>query len=458
VRLTLTDIFDIPTAEIFEPDKFKFITSVVIDSRKVRKGSLFVAIKGERFDGHDFVEQAVENGATAVLISENKLKRFDNIDIPIICVRNTTEALGDVANIWRKKLNAKVISITGSNGKTSTKDYLTILLKQRYSVVSTSANNNNHIGVPLTIFEANEKTDILILEHGTNHFGEIKYTADIAEPDIALITNIGDSHLEYLVDRNGVLKEKSALYEAAVNNKGIIIVNNDDSLLRAAAKKMHVRKVSYGFRRNPDVKAEILKFDELGRANVTITDSRGKLNFTMPVLGAVNVQNILSAITAAKVVGLNKKEILNGIKEIKPPAGRLNLIFRKNFLIIDDTYNSNPNSVISAVEVLRKIKKYKKKILVLGDMFELGKEARTIHESLSEFVSKLKNAELLTIGKNMKYLSKKVENSLIARHFTRRDSLKKFLADKDYNGCVVLVKGSRGMHMEEFVKVLGEKE
>ncbi len=164
---------------------------------------MFIAIKGKRFDGHSFVRSAVKNGASVLLINRKRINEFDDIDLPIITVKNTTKALGEIAKLWRKKLNAKIIGLTGSNGKTSTKDMLAALLNEKYKVNKTESNNNNHIGVPLTILATNEKHDVLVAELGTNHFGEIEYSAKILQPDLALITNIGDSHLEYLKNRKG---------------------------------------------------------------------------------------------------------------------------------------------------------------------------------------------------------------------------------------------------------------
>ncbi len=228
VEITLNDLFNLHSAVIYNPDEFKNSSSVVIDSREVVKGSIFFAIEGEKFDGHDFVNDAEANDASALIINEKKLSKFDSVDATIITVPDTTEAYGELASMWRKKLSAKVISISGSNGKTTTKDILAVILSEKFNVVKTIANNNNHIGVPLTIFLADQKCEILILEHGTNHFGEIAYTAKIAIPDYVLLTNIGDSHLEFLIDRKGVYKEKSALFN---QHKNLLFVNNDDKIL-----------------------------------------------------------------------------------------------------------------------------------------------------------------------------------------------------------------------------------
>ncbi|MDP3442545.1 MAG: UDP-N-acetylmuramoyl-tripeptide--D-alanyl-D-alanine ligase, partial [Ignavibacteria bacterium] len=237
LTITLEDIFNIPGAEIYNPDLFKPLSKIFIDSRKVEKNSIFVAIKGENFDGHNFVLEALKKGARAIVINKNRISKFRSIELPLITVPDTTIALGEIANIYRKKLDTKIVSITGSNGKTSTKDILAILLAEKFNVVKTEANNNNHIGVPLTILKADSNTDLLVIEHGTNHFGEIPYSSRIAEPDYSIITNIGDSHLEFLKDRDGVLKEKSALFTETIKNNGLVFINNDDEKLRGSRRQ-----------------------------------------------------------------------------------------------------------------------------------------------------------------------------------------------------------------------------
>ncbi|MEO8399482.1 MAG: UDP-N-acetylmuramoyl-tripeptide--D-alanyl-D-alanine ligase, partial [Ignavibacteriaceae bacterium] len=222
ISLTIEDVFNIPTAVIYNPDNFKTVFAVTIDSRNVPKKSLFVAIEGEKFDGHNFINDVIKNGASAVIINAKKLSKFENLELPIIIVKDTTASLGDLAKIWRRKLRTQIIAITGSAGKTSTKEMLAVLLNEKFKVNKTLANNNNHIGVPLTIFSTNNRHDFLVAELGTNHFGEIKYTAEIAKSDYALITNIGNSHLEFLKNKKGVLKEKIALFESTASNNGTV--------------------------------------------------------------------------------------------------------------------------------------------------------------------------------------------------------------------------------------------
>ncbi len=227
MKITLEDIFGISTAVIYNPDLYKSVTSVSIDTRNIKTNSLFVAIKGKNFDGHNYINEAIKKGAAAIVVSNRKLASLDEINVPIISVKNTIFAYGELANIWRNKFGGKVISITGSNGKTTTKEMVSQILSSRYKVHKTTANNNNQIGVPLTILSTPKNTDFLILEHGTNHFGEIEYTARIAQPDYSLVTNIGSSHLEFLESKEKVLEEKISLFNHTKEN-GFVFLNNDD--------------------------------------------------------------------------------------------------------------------------------------------------------------------------------------------------------------------------------------
>ncbi|MDP3582620.1 MAG: UDP-N-acetylmuramoyl-tripeptide--D-alanyl-D-alanine ligase, partial [Ignavibacteria bacterium] len=383
LKITLEDLFNLPSAIIYNPDGFKPISKVEIDSRKVKKGCLFVAIKGEKFDGHDFIITAVQNGAQAVVVNKKKIKKFDTIDVTMIAVDDTTKAFGDIANIWRRKLKAKVVAITGSNGKTTTKEMVATLLAEKYNVVKTLANNNNHIGVPLTILSADEKCDVIVLEQGTNHFGEIAYSAQISQPDFALMTNIGDSHLEYLNNREGVYKEKSALFAETDMNGGTILINSDDAVISSHTQDFKCI-ISYGFNGKTSVKGKILGYTDDGRTNVQITSGKIKIEATLPVYGEANAKNFLAAIVVALILGLTKKQILDGVKKFAPVHGRVEVKKFKNAVVIDDTYNASPASVKSAVDTMNKIKTYKNKIVVLGDIFELGNQSVKIHKELEK--------------------------------------------------------------------------
>lgn len=457
LNITLEDLFNIESAVIYNPDPFKPVIHVSTDSRDIRSNSLFVAIKGDRFDGHDFVKQAVKNGARTIVIKQSKLKEYDSINVTIVTVKDTIKAYGEIANAWRKKLNAIIVSITGSNGKTTTKEMAATILSERFKVRKSIANNNNHIGVPLTILSSKQSDEVLLLEHGTNHFNEIKYTAEIAEPDYAMITNIGESHLEFLKNKNGVYKEKSALFDAALKNKGQILVNLDDNIISRKTKSIK-RKVTYGFDGRPNIKAKIEGYDKHGNPKLKIKHNGKEFNFNSPLPGNSNAQNLLAAITIALTLGMNQTQIKRGVGNIKPVKGRLNIVKIRGTTLIDDTYNSNPVSVKEALDVLSKVSDGKIKIVVLGDMFELGPGAGKYHESLATDINNIKPAHVLLIGKLMKHLHKKLPKTKFSvDHFKNRNELKKKLQSIEMKNSVVLVKGSRGMKMEEFIDTIKNK-
>ncbi len=457
LKITLEDLFNLPSAVIYNPDGFKPASNVEIDSRKVKKGSLFVAIKGEKFDGHDFVLTAVNSGAGAVVVNKKKLKKFSSLDTTIIAVDDTTAAYGDLANIWRKKLNAKVVAISGSNGKTSTKEMIATLLSEKFNVVKTTANNNNHIGVPLTILSADEKCEVIVLEHGTNHFGEIPYSAKISQPDFALLTNIGDSHLEFLNNRVGVYKEKAALLIETDKNNGTVLINADDQLISSQAKGF-TKKISYGFKGKVDVKGKLVGTNNDGKTKVKVVYGKVKFETVLPVYGESNAKNFLAAVSIALKLGLTKKQILDGIKKFTPVHSRLEVKKITKAIVIDDTYNASPASVKSAVDTMNKIKTYKNKIVVLGDIFELGDKAVKLHKELESLFTSNKNLVVLTVGTMMQHLVKELrKRNIRSIHFFVREALSLYLQYEEIENSVILVKGSRGMKMEEFVHILEKR-
>lgn len=458
IHLNIEDIFNIPTTVIYNPDMFKPIYHVSIDSRNIKKNTLFIAIKGERFDGHDFIEDVVKKGACAVIVNEKTFKKLEEIEIPVITVKDTTKALGEVAKIWRAKLKTKVIGITGSAGKTTTKEILATLISQKFKVNKTVANNNNHIGVPLTILSTTEKHDVLIAELGTNHFGEIAYTASIASPDLALITNIGDSHLEYLRNRKGVFTEKVALLKETINRDGKIFINNDDKILTEFGKKVK-NKITFALNEKANYKVTINGYDKFARPQIEIRIKKNIFKTTLPISGEKNVLNFTASYAIANELGLTDSQIKKAVKKIKSYNKRLEIKNLKKFTLINDTYNANPDSMKSSLDILNKIESRKKKIAVLGDMFELGSESKSKHLELSSFIKKTKVDEVYSIGKMMKLMNQKLNGKTkIHQHFNDRESLKKYLQELEIKNSVVLVKGSRGMKMEEFVSILESRK
>ncbi len=454
VKINIEDFFNLPSAVLYNPDTLKPVSHISIDSRKVKKNSLYIALKGKNFDGHNFVKDAVSKGASAVVIGSNSYKNYDYLKVPIITVDDTANALGSIAKIWRKKLSTKIIGITGSSGKTTTKDMLATILAEKYKVNKTYSNNNNHIGVPLTILNTTNRHDVLVAELGTNHFGEIKYTAEILQPDYGMILNVGDSHLEYLKNRAGIWKEKSALYYETIKNNGTVFINNDDPILKRFSGNTK-NQITYGFSNRSDLKAKIKKYSTEGNPVIEISYKNKKLIETLNFFGEQSANNYIAAVAAAFKLGLTKDQVLNGTSKLKGTAQRLNVIKYKNFVLIDDTYNANPDSTKKAIELVCRIKLYDKKILILGDMLELGKNSISLHRTLSSIVEKNKISEVYTIGSLMKHLNDKIKlKSVLKKHFESRNSLIHFLEKKDFSNSVVLVKGSRGMTMENFVNVI----
>ena len=454
IYLNIEDIFNIPTSVIYNPDMFKSIYHISIDSRDIKKNTLFIALKGERFDGHDFIDDVVKKGACAVIINDKYFKKLSELEVPVITVKDTIKALGDVARLWRSKLNATVIGITGSAGKTTTKEILTTLLSEKFKVNKTVANNNNHIGVPLTILSTNEKHNVLVAELGTNHFGEIPYTSAIVSPDLALITNIGDSHLEYLKNRKGVFTEKVAILKETIKNSGKVFINNDDKLLKEFGKKVK-SKITFALNEKADYKASIKGYDKLARPQIEIKNKKNVFSTTLPISGEKNVLNFTIAYAIACELGLTNSQIQKAVRKIKSYDKRLEIKNLKRFTLINDTYNANPDSMMSSLEILNRIESKKRKIAVLGDMFELGNESKSKHLDLASFINKTKVDEVYSVGKMMKLMNQKLNGKTkIHQHFNDRESLKKHLQKLEIKNSVVLVKGSRGMKMEEFVSII----
>lgn len=455
ISIELKDLSLIEGAVLYNAKTFRPIAGVSNNSKEMKKGFLYVAIKGQNYDGHDFVQDAINNGASAVMIEDSNLGNYlDKIDKPIIVVEDTVKAFGQLAMIWRLKLSAKVISITGSNGKTTTKEIIASLLTEKGKTIKTEANNNNHIGVPKTIYSANHKHDFLVIEHGTNHFGEIFYTSVIAQPDAALITNIGNSHTEFLKSKRGVLKEKKSLFDITYKRNGKVFINTDDAYLLKELIN-YPSAITYGFNSDADIKGKILKYEDNGLAQIQVETSKQKFTVLCPLPGRENAINTLAAIAVGINYGLTQKQIISGLKKVNPVKQRLNIIHKKSFTIIDDTYNANPESMKSSITFLKELAGVKKSIAVLGDMFELGEQSIKYHLELLKVIKKCKINMVLLTGKMMGELYKALKNvNYPVEYFKNRESLKTFINNYELHDSVILVKGSRGMKMEEFVEIV----
>lgn len=452
IRITLSDLKRTKKVKITGEQFFSPFSNITIDSRLLDGKDCFVAIKGEKFDGHTFTPEVIKAGIKVIFCNNDYVPSLD-YSACFISVPDTTLFLSELAVIKRAKFKGAVIGITGSNGKTTTKEILKTILSEKFNVHATEANNNNHIGVPLTIFGLETNHQVAVIEMGTNHFGEIEYLAKMISPDIAIITNIGPSHLEFLKDLDGVFNEKRALFEETIRVKGTLIVNKDDKYLKSYIKKNN-KVISYG-QKNADVTFTAGKLNGDGTQRLKITTKKFNLKIDSPLIGSHNASNIASAAAVAVKLELKKKEIREGIRKLQPAKHRLNFIKSGLATIIDDTYNSNPNSVKAALKVLTKVAGKEEKVVALGDMFELGATSEQAHRKLALPVAETKPSLVLLLGKEMRYLFDELKPDFEnVFHFENREEYAariRKLADKKM---YLLVKGSRGMRMEEFISEL----
>ena len=419
------------------------VTGVAIDSRKVADGYLFVPIKGARVDGHDFIPQVMEKGALCTL-SEHELEDADH---PYILVSSSEQALKDLAEHYRKALDIKVVGITGSVGKTSTKEMIASVLSQKYNVLKTAGNFNNEIGLPLTIFNIRDEHQIAVLEMGISDFGEMNRLAKMARPDICVITNIGLCHLENLIDRDGVLKAKTEMFNYKQPNAKIILNGDDDKLITVTGAQF------FGLSTEHDAFADNIHSLSLRGTTCTLHLGDNLIDVLIPIPGHHMVYNALAGAMVGRELGLTPDEIKAGIEALVPVSGRNNMISTDAFLIIDDCYNANPISTNASLDVLATADS--RKVAILGDMFELGENEKELHRGVGEHAAEKEIDVLICIGP----LSKNTADGALGKktavyHF---DTKAEFLSKAESLLCkddCILVKASHGMEFPEIVEKL----
>ena len=455
-HMTLTEIAAACGGTYFgDPESAaKEVSSVVIDSRKVEKGSLFIAIRGARVDGHTFIPQTIEAGALCA-VSENNLGA---VSFPYILVDSCEQALKDIAAHYRNSLNIKVVGISGSVGKTSTKEMIASVLSQKYKVLKTEGNFNNEIGLPLTIFNIREEHEIAVLEMGISHFGDMPRLAEIARPDICVITNIGYAHLENLQSRDGILLEKTKMC-TYMNPNGSIILNGDDDKLAGYIPENGVQPTYFGLQTAQPFHAE--QIDNCGMRGTTATfvtpASVFRAHISIP--GDHMVYNALAGTAVGYALGMTDEEIKIGIETLMPLAGRNHLIETDKFAIIDDCYNANPASMKSSLDVLAKGEG--RKAAILGDMFELGENEKELHRETGAYAAAAGIDVLVCIGALATFMAEGAkeipDHDIVVYHF---DSKKEFFTKMDSilkARDTILVKASHGMEFAEIVNVLKNK-
>ena len=419
------------------------------DSRNLQGGELFVALKGERFDAHDFIDQVLEQGASAVLV-----EHINNTEMPAVIVKDTRLAMGDLAKAWRNEFTLPVVAITGSNGKTTVKEMVAAILAQGVEVLVTKGNLNNDIGVPLTLFNLDVEHEYAVIEMGANHAGEIDYLSGLAQPQVAVITQCAPAHLEGFGSIQGVAEAKSEIFNG-LSEDGVAIINADDDYADYwRERSANNKQISFAIRKPADVYATEIqqRQDSIGKEFIMhYGDDRQRIRLN--VAGEHNVMNALAAAACVLALGINLSQISKGLETMQGVKGRLQQKSGLNdSLIIDDTYNANPTSLKAAMEVLVSLNK--ESFLVLGDMGELGDDAELIHYQAGQEAKELKIQNLYTVGELSKEAIKGFNentNSASAKHFGNKAELVADLKQHLNKDSVVLVKGSRTMAMEEVV-------
>jgi UDP-N-acetylmuramoyl-tripeptide--D-alanyl-D-alanine ligase len=401
------------------------------DTRKIRKGSMFFALKGDNFNGNEFAEEALKSGANYVVIDEEKYKTNPNA----ILVENVLETLQKMANFHRNLLKIPIISLTGSNGKTTTKELINAVLSKKYITAATVGNLNNHIGVPLTLLSMTPKTEIGIVEMGANHPKEIEILCSIAEPNYGLITNFGKAHLEGFGDFEGVIKAKSELYDFLRLNNGTVFINTDDEL--QVKQSAGVNAIEFNnnvikfMEANPFVKVEFKN---------TIIESL--------LIGKYNYRNIAVAVAVGNYFDISEIDIKTAIENYSPVNNRSQLIQKGTNKIILDAYNANPSSMQAALENFAQLKD-ENKVVFLGDMFELGKNSKAEHEKIANLVASYNFSKVFLIGKA--FSTTNVKNAFVSESY---ESFKNSTNYSNINNATILIKGSRGMALERLLDLL----
>ncbi len=433
---TITEIIEATKGKLVQGPLKGRVRGVCIDSRICKKGELFIAIKGEVFDGHDFIDSVIDKGVRVLVV--HKPVKIKDPKISVIRVKDTIRALGDIARFHRLRFKIPVIALTGSAGKTTTKEMIAAVLSRKYKVLKNEGTQNNHIGVPLTLLKIKAGHRIVVLECGTNQPGDIVWLADVARPGLAVFTNIGESHLEKLKTVSGVLKEKWAL-TFFMGDRDTVIINADDVFLSQQIHKRNIFKIiTYGMKAIAHWKASD-KNIVLGRY----------LNF--------QVYNALAAVCCGVFFKVPRHDIVQALKSFEFLQGRGQIVRLGRGWLINDTYNANPVSMRSALQTLQAIETKLKRIFVAADMLELGKSSRALHQAMGRAIGAAGIDVLITVGHwagLMGPAARRLNKKIQVFACTDVESAQKCLAKIFHNGDVVLIKGSRRMHMEQVAEFL----
>ena len=412
---------------------------------------MFIPLVGERFDGHAFLNEALEGGAAGCFTQRERESYLPGKFY--IKVGSTQKALRDLARHYKQKFRIPFVAVTGSVGKTTTKDMVAAVLGERFKVLKTEGNFNNEVGLPLTLLRLNSNHEICVVEMGMNHFGEIEYLSSIVEPDVAVITNIGDSHIENLGSRENILKAKCEIFSHMDPKKGYVILNGDDPLLEPLRASLPFQSVLVGTAEGLDYRATGVESDGEKSVRCHVRTPRSGFDVEIPALGNHMLYPTLTAAAVAEHFGMTGGEIARGVLRFAPTKMRMNILKRGDGItILNDAYNANPQSMRAAVEVLSK-SGGDYKIAVLGDMFELGPFAPTLHAGVGAYLGKAGIDCLVAVGELARHIYDAAKDAMVPQVYwcETKEEAKPILAELVKPNSTILVKASRGMAFEELV-------
>ena len=448
--MTVQEIKKATKAITLYGDLSREITGVSINSRTIKKGNIFVAVKGARFDGHDFIRAAIRNGAVAIVVSKRVVCSGD---ITVIRVKDTTRALGQIAAWHRRQFHIPIIAVTGSTGKTTTKDMIASILAARFKVLKNTGTENNQYGVPLTLLKLKPSHTIAVLELGTNQPGDICWLAQIVRPTIAVFTNIGESHLAKLKSQAGVFREKVQMINY-MDSRGLIIFNSDDRYLKGIAKKhSKQRLIRYGCGKGADYQGSHIMTKSNHCLQFRVKGHICSVNSS----AAHNIYNALAAISCGLACKIRYNDIIAVLNRFKFLGARQETKKIGQLWLIDDTYNANPISLKSAISTLNTLQIKGKRIAVCADMLELGLHSKALHASAGRMIARSATDIVLTCGRHARYIAQSLNRSSSPKRAVHCANLKEVqqqLTKFCRPGDAILVKGSRGMHMERVVAFL----
>ena len=434
------------------------INSLCIDSRKLEKGDFFIPICGDNFDGHTFIAGAIKSGAGGYLTSREN-EGIEHEGLVVIRVNDTLKAYQSIAELHRDKFDIPVVAVTGSVGKTSTKDMIYEVLSKKYNILKTEGNLNNHIGLPMTLLKLNDEHQAAVVEMGMSGLGEISTLSKMAKPHIVIITNVGLAHIGKLGSRQNILKAKMEILDG-MDKDGLVVLNGDDGLLFGLKDLLAHKVIFYGLEETVDINGYNTKITEDSHTTFNIQVINQEYSVMVSVPGLHNVYNALAAITVGLRFKVPMQDIIDGIKSFKSGKMRMNIVaLEKGIKVINDAYNANPNSMEEALRVVKDISGARK-IAVLGDMLELGEWTRQAHMDIGKSVVSNGINYLVTLGENSKYIAEGAANlGMSQRKISACETIEQvneYLKSMIRENDIILVKGSRGMKMEGIVDFLSE--